>query len=30
MISFMIGMFVGASVAVLGLAMLMTGRNRSV
>ena len=29
MISFMIGMFVGASVAVLGLAMLMAGRNVS-
>jgi hypothetical protein len=27
MISFMIGMFVGASVAVLGLAMLMAGRS---
>jgi hypothetical protein len=30
MISFMIGMFVGASVAVLGLAMLLAGRSSSV
>jgi hypothetical protein len=30
MIGFMIGMFVGASVAVLGLAMLLAGRSGSV
>ena len=29
MISFMLGMFVGASVGVLGLAMLLAGRNAS-
>jgi hypothetical protein len=29
MISFMIGMFVGASLGVLGLAMLLAGRNAS-
>jgi hypothetical protein len=27
MMSFMIGMFVGASLGVLGLAMLLAGRN---
>jgi hypothetical protein len=30
MISFMLGMFVGASVAVLGLAMLLAGRSDAV
>jgi hypothetical protein len=30
MISFMLGMFVGASVAVLGLAMLLNGRSDNV
>jgi hypothetical protein len=30
MISFMIGMFVGASAAVLGVAMLLAGRSGSV
>jgi|OpeIllAssembly_1097287.scaffolds.fasta_scaffold1244647_2 hypothetical protein len=29
MISFMLGMFVGASLGVLGLAMLLAGRNAS-
>jgi hypothetical protein len=30
MISFMLGMFIGASVGVLGLAMLLAGRNPGV